>query len=188
MCASRKVRDRIFIISLLAITTMPNTNENMPYEREGSRPASRSDSEGESVAPLFRDSVDRFFDDDSLWDPMQFFRSSRFGRRMFPRVDVRETDTTVRVVADVPGVDPENINVHVIGNRMTISGRLEQVPGRDEKSYRNERIYGEFRREFTLPARVKEEEIKAVHKDGVLTITMPKRDEEIRKKIPIERQ
>ncbi len=169
-------------------------NENTPYEnneekreQENTRPAAR----GGRIEETVRDSVDRFFDDDSIWDPMQFFRNPRFGgfgRRLFPQVDVRETDTSVRVVADVPGVDPENINVDVIGNRMTITGHVERGSLQDEKSYRNERLYGEFRREFTLPARVKEQEIKAVHKDGVLTITMPKRDEEIRKRIPIERQ
>lgn len=164
---------------------MANENENMDTlvpESGDSRPVQRGE------VP-FRDTLDRIFDED-LWDPAQFFRGSRlrgFGR-VFPRVDVRETDTMVKVVADVPGVNPDNISIDVIGNRMTISGFMKEESLSGEKSYRNERIYGEFRREFTLPARVKEQEIKAVHKEGVLTITMPKRDEEIRKKIPIERQ
>lgn len=156
------------------------SNKSVTHESTDSKPT-----------PI-RDSLDRFFDDDSLWDPSQFFRAPRFGgfgRRLFPQVDVRETDTMVRVVADVPGVEPENINVEVIGNRMTISGYVERGNvAEDEKSYRNERLYGEFRREFTLPARVKEQEIKAVHKGGVLTITMPKKDDEIRKRVPIERE
>jgi HSP20 family protein len=168
---------------------MPKINEK---NTQGENRKSGMNDGRESRPTPIRDSVDRFFDDESLWDPMQFFRSPRFGgfgRRMFPQVDVRETDTTVRVVADVPGVDPENINVDVIGNRMTISGYLERGDTEeDEKSYRNERLYGEFRREFTLPARVKEQEIKAVHKGGVLTITMPKKDDEIRKRVPIERE
>jgi HSP20 family protein len=164
---------------------MANENENMDQMESGgaeARPVRRGE------VP-FRDTLDRFFDEE-LWDPAQFFRGSRlrsFGR-VFPRIDVRETDTMVKVVADVPGVNPDNISIDVIGNRMTISGIMNEENSQGEKSFRNERIYGEFRREFTLPARVKEQEIKAVHKEGILTITMPKRDEEIRKKIPIERQ
>ncbi len=165
---------------------MPNENENMNEENmthEDVRPVSSS-------RGRLEDTFDRFFDDE-LWDPAQFFRGSRFGgfgRKLFPRVDVRETDTTVRVVADVPGVNPDNISVDVIGNRMTISGYMNEERPVGEKSFRNERVYGEFRREFTLPARVKEQEIKAVHKEGILTITLPKRDEEIRKRVQIEKQ
>lgn len=163
---------------------MANENENldsMTPESNDQRPVSRGD------IPL-RDAFERFFDDD-LWDPGQLFRGTRlrgFGR-VFPRVDVRETDTMVKVVADVPGVDPDNINIDVIGNRMTISGFMKEESTGGEKSFRNERVYGEFRREFTLPARVKEQEIKAVYKEGVLTVTLPKRDEEIRKRIPVEK-
>lgn len=161
---------------------MANENENMDQTGEPeARSARRAD------VP-FRDTLDRFFDDE-MWDPAQLFRGSRlrgFGR-VFPRVDVRETDTMVKVVADVPGVNPDNINIDVISNRMTISGFMNEESAGGEKSFRNERVYGEFRREFTLPARVKEQEIKAVYKEGVLTVTLPKRDEEIRKRIPIEK-
>ncbi|HET8575194.1 MAG TPA: Hsp20/alpha crystallin family protein [Candidatus Paceibacterota bacterium] len=138
----------------------------------------------------FRGALDRFFDDG--FEPLEFWRNPRglaaqVSRSMMPRVDVSETDMEVKVVADVPGVDPDDIEIEVHENRMTISGSTEKEMHSDEKPYRYERSYGSFRREFTLPAKVEEEGIRATCKDGVLTIMLPKAEEEKKKKIRIER-
>jgi HSP20 family protein len=141
-----------------------------------------------------RDLFSRFFDDDTWLEPFGSFRIPRLLRRidyrLFPRVDVSETDKEVKVVADVPGVDPENINIDVRDNRITISGRTEREMETDKsaKPYRYERSYGEFRREFVLPSYVKEDQVKATYKDGVLTVTLPKVEGEKRNKIKIEKQ
>ncbi len=102
-----------------------------------------------------------------------------------PRVDVSETDTEVKVVANVPGINPEDINIDVQDNWMTISGKSEREVETDKSTrpYRYERFFGEFRREFTLPDRVKEDQVKATCKDGVLTITLPKVEGEKRGKV-----
>ena len=142
-----------------------------------------------------RDVFDRLFDDRFLLEPFDFFRTAprmmgQLGRNMFPKVDVSETDKEVKVIADVPGVDPEDIDIDVHDNRMVISGVTERETETDKntKPYRYERSYGEFRREFMLPSRVNEDQIKAKCKDGVLTITLPKVEGEKKSKIKIEKQ
>lgn len=136
-----------------------------------------------------RDVFDRFFDERFWIDPFPRVMA-RMSRNIFPRVDVTETENEVKVVADVPGVNPDNINLDIRDNRIRITGFMESEskPEGNEKPYRYERSYGEFQREIILPARVKDQEVKAVCKDGVLTITLPKAEEEKRKKITIEKQ
>lgn len=107
----------------------------------------------------------------------------------FPRVDISENDKEVKVVADVPGVDPDNIDIEVDGNWMAIRGQVErESPGdMSEQAHRYERYVGEFRREFVLPTAVKEDAIQASYTEGVLTIVLPKLEEERRKRIPVEK-
>lgn len=139
-----------------------------------------------------RDVFDRVFDERAWLEPLEFLRAprflSRFDRVFFPRIDVSETDTEVIVVADVPGVDPNDIDIDVREHRMSISGKIKrEAETKERKPYSYERTYGSFRREFNLPARVREDQVKAVYKDGTLTVTMQKVEEERRKRIPIEK-
>lgn len=108
----------------------------------------------------------------------------------FPRVDISENNTEVKVVADVPGVDPDTIDIDVDGNWMAIRGRVDRESESDtsEEPHRYERYVGEFRREFALPTSVKEDAIRASYRAGVLTIILPKFEEERRKRIPIEKE
>ena len=136
-----------------------------------------------------RDVFDRFIDDRPWLEPFPRMLG-RFDRAFFPRVDVSETPREIKVVADIPGVDPDNLEIDVHDNRLRISGKTEkEYESKDnERPYRYERTYGSFQREFTLPARVSEESVRAACKDGVLTITMQKAEEEKKRKIAIERQ
>lgn len=139
-----------------------------------------------------RDVFNRFLEEDFFGEPFDFTRNTRlaslFNRQFMPRVDVSETGNQVRVVADIPGINPDDIDIDVQDNRMSISGTSKRESSPDEQPYRYERTYGEFHREFTLPARVRKEDIKAVYKDGVLTITLPKAEKSQLSKIKIERQ
>ena len=136
--------------------------------------------------------IDRLFDDS--WDPFNMMTPSLFRNRglgnvstLFPKVDVEEMDNEIRVTANVPGVDPNNINVEVGDDYLSLSGKI--MKEKDEKRgkiYRYEREYGEFRREFALPARVNKDGIVAKSKNGVLTITLPKSEEELKKRVKIE--
>jgi HSP20 family protein len=92
-----------------------------------------------------------------------------------PLVDIFEEAEFIRLVAEVPGVKPENVQIAVEGNLLTIKGTKEQVAEeKAEKVHRYERTYGTFERTFTLPATVAPEKIKATYEHGVLTVLLPK--------------
>jgi len=92
-----------------------------------------------------------------------------------PLVDIFEEPEFIRLVAEIPGVKPEFVQISVEGNLLTIKGKKEQVAEeKAEKVHRYERTYGTFERTFTLPATVNPNKIKAVYEHGVLTVTLPK--------------
>ena len=92
-----------------------------------------------------------------------------------PLVDIFEEQEYIRLVAELPGVKPEEVKIFVEGNLLTIKGTKEQVAEeKAEKFHRYERAYGAFERTFTLPVSVQAEKIKAAYENGVLTITLPK--------------
>jgi HSP20 family protein len=137
--------------------------------------------------------IDRFFDDafDSfgLLSP-SLLRSRGIGAisTMYPKVDVSETDTEIKVVANIPGIDPKDVSIEVGDDYLSLSGVITKEDKTEKKGkiYRYEREYGEFRREFSLPARVNKDGIVAKAKNGVLSITLPKSPEEMKKKVTIE--
>jgi HSP20 family protein len=112
-----------------------------------------------------------------------------------PAVDIYEGEHELVVKADLPDIKPEELDVRVENNILTIRGerKFEKV-GRsavagekvDEKNYlRVERAYGSFARSFSLANTVNTEAIKADYKDGVLTLSIPKREEAKPKQIKV---
>ena len=102
-----------------------------------------------------------------------------------PRVDVRETAEGFAVVADLPGVDEKSVEATVQNRVLTIEGW-----GRPEKPQGHEALgqefgCGRYRRDFTLPDAVDPERIQARVKHGVLTVTIPKKDEVKARKIQV---
>ncbi len=97
--------------------------------------------------------------------------------RWAPSVDVREESGQFVLVADIPGVDPKDIEITMDNSVLTVKGerKLEQ---RDEKQgySRIERVYGSFYRRFSLPDSADAERISAKGEHGVLTITIPKKE------------
>lgn len=92
-----------------------------------------------------------------------------------PLVDVFEEPELIRLVAEVPGVKPEDVKISVEGNLLTIRGTKEQVAEeRADKVHRYERSYGAFERSFTLSTSIDPHKIKATYDLGVLTLTLPK--------------
>jgi len=92
-----------------------------------------------------------------------------------PLVDIFEEPDVIRLVAEVPGVRPEDVKISVEGSLLTIKGTKEQVAEeKAEKVHRYERAYGAFERTFTLSASIDSNKIKATYNLGVLTITLPK--------------
>lgn len=104
-----------------------------------------------------------------------------------PVVDIFEEPEFVRIVAEVPGVKPEDVKILVEANVLTIQGTKEQVAEQKaEKVHRYERTYGAFERSFTLPATVDAEHIKATYNMGVLTLVLPKVEKAKPRQIKIE--
>lgn len=102
------------------------------------------------------------------------------------KVDLTEDDNTYKVVADLPGVKKEAINIDYSNNYLTISAkRDDSVEEKTDKYVRRERHYGEFRRSFYID-NVKEDAIDASFVDGVLNITLPKETQEVNPKKKIE--
>ncbi len=104
-----------------------------------------------------------------------------------PALDVSETDDAVVVRAEVPGVDPQEIEVSVHGDMLELRGEKKQEEERKETGYyRVERSYGSFRRSLKLPAKVDAENVEAKAKDGILTLTLPKREEAKPRRIKVK--
>lgn len=92
-----------------------------------------------------------------------------------PAVDIKETDESFLLYADIPGLNKNDINVNVENNVISISGEREITSNEDYKSYHyRERTYGSFKRSFKLPENVNEKKISADFNNGVLNVTIPK--------------
>ncbi|MDR7545519.1 MAG: Hsp20/alpha crystallin family protein [Armatimonadota bacterium] len=117
-----------------------------------------------------RESMDRLFED--------FFtrRPRQAGPLVWqPAVEVFETDNEVVVKAELPGIDPKNVEVNVTGEGLTIKG--EAKTDHEEKRrnyYRRELRYGAFQRTIALPTEVKGEDARATFRHGILEVKVPK--------------
>ena len=98
----------------------------------------------------------------------------RTNAELIPDVDIKETDDTILVVADMPGVATDQASVTLEDDRLTLEG-VATVPGLDKhKLIHAEFGTGDFRRVFTLSAEINRDQIVARIKDGVLRLTLPK--------------
>jgi HSP20 family protein len=92
-----------------------------------------------------------------------------------PSVDVEETNDTVNIRAEVPGMNKEDIKVTVSEDTVTLSGeRKQEAEQKDRTFHRIERVYGKFQRTIALPASVEGDQAKASYKAGVLELVLPK--------------
>jgi HSP20 family protein len=103
-----------------------------------------------------------------------------------PAVDIFEQDGTIVLKAELPGIDPKDVDVRVENNILTLRGeRKLESEVKKENYHRVERSYGTFSRSFTLPNAIDTEKIKAEYKDGVLRMSLPKKEEAKPKQISI---
>jgi len=142
----------------------------------------------EMVHPLvsFRDQMNRLFED--FWG-REWGLEPLFGgeRPWSPALDVAETGDMVVVKAEVPGIDPKEIEVSATGDALTIKGEKRQAKeDKSETYHRVERTYGAFERTVPLPQGLDLDKVAASFKDGVLTITFPKKEEHKPKQIAVE--
>ena len=136
-----------------------------------------------------RQEIDHLFD-----DFFRSFRFPRFGRGTFdiepfrrfessfgvsvPHVDVTESEDEFEITAELPGMDEQDIDITLSEGVLTLKGeKKEETEKRDKKRdyYVMERSYGTFQRSLTLPVDINEAKTKATFKNGVLTVTLPKK-------------
>ena len=104
-----------------------------------------------------------------------------------PAIDISEDKDNIVIKADLPGLKKEDVSVNIEDNILTLRGERKSETESKEKNYhRVERFYGRFERSFNLGTKVDEAHIKAVYKDGVLEVTLPKVAKNAAKQISIE--
>ena len=157
----------------------------MPWKKKDNAVARGG--EGASAQGLFRSEmnrlVDLFFTNPwTVFDGDPFLSASGWA----PSFDVIDGEKEVTVRAEVPGVDPKEVQVTVSGNVLTISG--EKKESHEEKGsqvYRSECSYGSFRRSVELPEGVDADKVSAEHANGILTVRLGKSKAAAAKRIPV---
>ena len=134
--------------------------------------------EGEHPVARFHEEMNRMFED--FWRGWRDFDLSGFhsGRStgftgFFPHVEVSETDTELKVEAELPGLEEKDIELSLSNGELVIQG--EKKSETEDKTRRmSERVYGRFERRIALPVDVQEDHVSAKFKNGVLTVVLPK--------------
>ncbi|NLX24110.1 MAG: Hsp20/alpha crystallin family protein [Phycisphaerae bacterium] len=156
----------------------------IPWRNKGTE---RVGSEACSI-DRFRSELDRAFE--------SFFRGGgdTFDRLLSPvlgwgpAVDVSEDDKQVTVRAEIPGVDPKDLDVTVSGDTLTLSGEKKEETHEEKGGwYHAERRFGSFRRTLRLPAEVDADEVEATYQNGVLTVRLNKTERAVGRRIAINK-
>ena len=104
-----------------------------------------------------------------------------------PSVDIYETDENIVLKAELPGVDKKEVSVEVKDSTLILKGeRKREKEVKEENYHRVERSFGTFMRSFSLPVSVKQDQVKAKFRDGVLEVTLPKAEEAKPKQVKVE--
>ncbi len=136
-----------------------------------------------NILNQFRREMDRLYDPSSEGDETSSIATSDW----IPPVDIRETDTTFEIHADIPGVDPKDIDVHMENGILTIKGERHSETREEHEGYKRiERSRGSFYRRFSLPDTADADKITAKSNHGVLEITIPKQEQVQPRKISVE--
>ncbi len=133
-----------------------------------------------------QDRMNRLFDE--VWGRGRREDESVTGNWL-PSVDVKETRDALQIFAELPGIDPKDVEITVEGGVLTLKGSRNFEKAVEGESYhRVERAYGSFERSFTLPTNVDADKIQATYGHGVLQLALPKREEAKPKSIAIKIQ
>ncbi len=125
---------------------------------------------------------------DRMWDTF-FERGPSHGEEVsewVPILDVLETKSDYLIKVELPGIDPKTIDISFADELLSIKGEKKQEKGEGEKEIFTERRFGSFNRTIRLPGPVQSDKINAIFKNGLLTITLPKTEEEKKKEIKIK--
>lgn len=133
----------------------------------------------------------RLVEDMFRWDPFKDARTFPMleaSQAFMPSFEVKETPGAYTLRADLPGIKDEDVDINVVGNRLTITGKREAEKKEDNATYHlYERSYGSFTRSFNLPEEVEADHVHAELKQGVLTLSIPKKPEAKPQKVQIHK-
>lgn len=108
-------------------------------------------------------------------------------RQWFPVTDISETPESLTLRLEVPGLSRDQIKISVENNTLSVRGeKVQETSSEDESFHRTERSFGAFERSFALPPYVDTDQVKASLNDGVLAISLPRREEAKAREISIE--
>jgi HSP20 family protein len=134
----------------------------------------RFDPLGEMVS--LRSAMDRLFED-SFVSPMSW-RTVSGGETVTPAIDVHETQDDIVVTAVLPGIAPEDVDITMTGQSLTLRGEFKTDESVDREQYLyRERRFGTFSRSLQLPVRVEGDRAEATFTNGILTLRIPKAEE-----------
>ena len=111
---------------------------------------------------------------------------TRSGEMFTPVVDIFETETTLTVVADIPGVKAQDLTIDLRENLLTLIGDVAPLEGPEEGDVFREYRTGRYVRQFTLAETIDQAQIKAQLSDGVLRLTLPKVEQAKPRQIPVQ--
>jgi HSP20 family protein len=149
----------------------------------------RNDQEREALPTTTGWEPFRLMRDLMSWDPFAEMLPSVRGESVTftPRFEVKESKDAYVFKADLPGIEEKDVDIQLTGNRLTVSGKREAEQREEYHTYyAYERTYGTFSRSFTLPDGADVEHAEADMKNGVLTISVPKKPEHQPRKIALK--
>jgi HSP20 family protein len=128
----------------------------------------------------FHDRIQRYFDELSNV-------GLNFNDNFSPRIDISEDKNNIHVVAEIPGVKKSDLKITLQDNILTIEGEKKKENEEKEKGYyRSERLFGIFKRRFTLPADVESDNVEAKFEDGTLYVNLHKHEQKLKNGKTIE--
>ncbi len=143
--------------------------------------------------------LDIFKDMDGFTREMdQIFRDIGFGRllepalaplmgaRSYPRINLRETDESYLIEGQLPGIDPNALEMTILKGTLTLSGERKAAEKGNGSWHRRERNTGKFMRAIDIPAEIDIEKVRADYQDGLLRVTLPKAQSVRPKRIEIQ--
>jgi HSP20 family protein len=134
-----------------------------------------------------QDRMNRLFDEAFPTRHRRGEEAEFFTGEWTPAVDIYEDENAITLKADIPGIDPNNLDIRVEGNTLQIKGeRNFEKETKRENYYRVERAYGTFARSFSLPHNVQADRIDASYKNGELKIMLPKSEDAKPKSIKVK--
>jgi len=148
----------------------------IPWRRERGDVSTPEEQDKDALLDI-RDEMNRIFEDffERPLGLSPLSRETSLPTSFMPDLDISDSEDEIMVSAELPGMEPEDIDIQLSGNTLMISG--EKSSEKEEKGkryYRQERSYGSFRRSIPIPDEIDQEKIDASYQRGVLKVSLPK--------------